>query len=73
MDLLTAIVCFAVLLLSAAFILEIALKRPETFLEMSNGTRAFAEAPVQALASKGVANHGRDRGPKSEHRTLAAA
>jgi hypothetical protein len=44
-DTLTAIVLVAMLLVLVAPAIEIAVKRPRTFLEMTEDARAFAEAP----------------------------
>lgn len=43
MDLLTLAVFAATITVLAARIIEIAVKRPETFLEILQGTRSFAE------------------------------
>lgn len=67
MDILTALVCSAFFAGTAALILEIALKRPETFREMLLGTRTFAEAPVEARSVTGTDDRGSGR------RVLAAA
>jgi hypothetical protein len=61
-DILTALVCSAFIAGTAALILEIALKRPETFREMLPGTRAFAEAPVEARRATGTDDRGSGRG-----------
>ncbi|WP_119301361.1 hypothetical protein [Dongia deserti] len=60
MDTLTAIVCFAVAFATGALILEIAMKRPETFREMLAGARVFAEAALP----EGSSHQPSDRGPK---------
>jgi hypothetical protein len=44
-DTLTAIILVVALLLMVAPIIEIAMKRPKIFLEMTDDARAFAEAP----------------------------
>ena len=61
-DILTALVCSAFLAGTAALILEIALKRPETFREMLPGARVFAEAPVEARSVTGTDDRGSGRG-----------
>jgi hypothetical protein len=66
-DILTALVCSAFLAGTAALILEIGLKRPETFREMLPGTRSFAEAPVESSSMTGTDDRGSGR------RVLAAA
>lgn len=45
MDTLTAIILFVTLLVLVAPIIEIAMKRPKIFLEITEDARAFAEAP----------------------------
>ncbi|MGH6929142.1 MAG: hypothetical protein ACREEV_12575 [Dongiaceae bacterium] len=47
MDTLTAIVLVVILLVLVAPVVEIAVKRPKTFLEMTEDARAFAEAPLR--------------------------
>lgn len=46
MDILTATVLVVILLVLATPAIEIAAKRPKTFLEMAADARAFAEAPL---------------------------
>ena len=50
MDTLTAIILGVILLVLVAPIIEIAMKRPKTFLEMTADARAFAEAPLNESA-----------------------
>ena len=47
MDTLTAIILVVTLLVLVAPIIEIAVKRPKIFLEMTEDARAFAEAPLR--------------------------
>jgi hypothetical protein len=49
-DTLTAAILVVTLLVLVAPIIEIAVKRPKTFLEMIAGMRAFAEAPLDETA-----------------------
>lgn len=51
MDALTAIILVVILLVLVAPIIEIAVKRPKTFLEMTVDARAFAEAPLRESAA----------------------
>jgi hypothetical protein len=46
-DTLTTIVFVAIVLVLVAPIVEIAVKRPEIFLELNAGSREFAEAPLR--------------------------
>jgi hypothetical protein len=46
-DTLTILAGVAILVILVTPIIEIALKRPEIFLELNAGTRAFAEAPLR--------------------------
>ncbi len=62
MDTLTAIVFIAVILVLVAPIVEIAVKRPEIFLELNAGTRAFAEAPLPKGAFMEAAAEDREDG-----------
>jgi hypothetical protein len=48
---LTAIILIIILLVLVAPIIEIAMKRPKTFLEMTEDTRTFAEAPLRESAA----------------------
>jgi hypothetical protein len=50
-DTLTAIILIIILLVLVAPIIEIAVKRPKTFLEMTADARAFAEAPLRESAA----------------------
>ncbi len=61
-DILTALVCSAFLAGTVALLLEIALKRPETFREMLPGARVFAEAPVEVRSVTGTGDRGSGRG-----------
>lgn len=51
MDTLTAIILVVILLVLVAPVIEIAVKRPKTFLEMTADARAFAEAPLSECAA----------------------
>jgi hypothetical protein len=53
-DTLTILAGVAILLILAAPIIEIALKRPEIFLELNAGTRAFAEARLPHSGTMGA-------------------
>ncbi|MGE0120999.1 MAG: hypothetical protein AB7S71_21310 [Dongiaceae bacterium] len=55
MDTLTVIGLVVVLLVLVAPIIEIAVKRPRTFLEMEADTRDFAEMPVPEDAPRSPA------------------
>jgi hypothetical protein len=61
-DTLTATILVVILLVLVAPIIEIAVKRPKTFLEMTEDARAFAEAPpdegVAKQSSPDLANAG---------------
>jgi hypothetical protein len=61
-DTLSSIVCVAIFLILAAPIIEIAVKRPRIFLEMTAGSRAFAEATVPESDSTGSPAAGRRLG-----------
>jgi hypothetical protein len=72
-DFLTAIVFLATVLVLAARAVEIAVRRPEAFLELTAGARAFAEAALRESAT--MRSRVADRKievPPSEYRRLAA-
>lgn len=73
MDILTAIVLIAILLVLVAPIVEIALKRPETFLELTGGARAFAEAPLpKSTSMEAAADDRKVEDLHPDHERLAA-
>jgi hypothetical protein len=66
-DILTAIVVAIILLVLVAPIIEIAVKRPRIFCEITEDTRAFAEAPVPEDPAKRSPAEGRQDAVVPQH------
>lgn len=78
MDLLTISVFAAFILIVVAHVVEIAIKRPKTFLEMTAGARAFAEQALEDATSAAPEPATRSDSPRAstatdhDHSRLAA-